>query len=215
MADETPTTGPTSAQLWDGLVEAMTAERTWAARHRRASVAVGYLAGLVLAVVFWPRTAEARWSPGAAERITAHREAIEQAAWAYGVPATLLASLGAHETHARPIQQIAGGDYWGVCQVYWPSWAKLLRLEGIAESPLDLLDERTGWLAGAAVLARLRADYPELSLPLLLCRYGCKPEVSRRLRWGCDYSRAVLDNLPAAVWALWQTNTEAAGAAGE
>jgi len=47
MADETPTTGPTSAQLWDGLVEAMTAERTWAARHRRASVAVGYLAGVL------------------------------------------------------------------------------------------------------------------------------------------------------------------------
>jgi len=65
MADETtetPTqdpTAPTSAQLWDGLVKAMTAERTWAARHRRTSVAVGYLAGVLTGLA-------AAWAVGGA-----------------------------------------------------------------------------------------------------------------------------------------------------
>ena len=148
--------------------------------------------------------AEARWSPGAGQRIAQDWELIRQAAWVAGLEprhATVLAALVAHETHYRPLHGGRRGCCWGPGQVSWGSWGELLRRHHVAQEPEDLLDEYTGLLAAAMVLAQLQRRYGR-SLEITLCMYGAGPQA---LRWrtDCQYSRAVMANLPRVQAALW------------
>uniref|UniRef100_A0A6M3KSX5 Transglycosylase n=1 Tax=viral metagenome TaxID=1070528 RepID=A0A6M3KSX5_9ZZZZ len=159
---------------------------------------------LTLAILLLPFSAEARWSPGAGQRIAQDWELIRQAAWVAGLEprhATLLAAIVAHETHYRPLRGGRRGQMWGPGQVHWASWGELLRRRHIAEEPEDLLDEYVGLLASATVLVQLQRRYSR-SLEITLCLYGIGP---RALQYDvdCQYSRAVLANLPRVQAALW------------
>ena len=173
-----------------------------------AGALFGILAGLVLAVAFWPRSAEARWSPGAAARITEHRAIFLRAAEATGTDPVLLASIAAHETHARAV---AGGKLdadgqptcFGPLQVHWPTWAGHLRAAGVASEPKELLDFGVGVLAGARILAYKQRTYRPRTQALLVCLFGVGGG-ALGFETDCKYSRDVLANWEPALWALWR-----------
>jgi len=173
-----------------------------------AGALFGILAGLVLAVAFWPRSAEARWSAGAAERITEHRDLILLAADVAGVDPVLLASIAAHETLAQAIPSGAlDADgrplEWGTMQIRWRAWGRKLRAAGVATRPEDLLDTGVGYLAGAWVLAYIQRAHTPRTPALLCCMYSIGEDALRYL-YGCGYSQDVEGNLPRAAAALWR-----------
>jgi len=163
---------------------------------------------VVLLCMLWPRSSEARWSAGAAERITAHRAIFLRAAEATGADPVLLGAMAGHETQARAV---AGGKLdaegqptcFGPLQVHWPTWGGHLRGARVATEPEELLDFGVGVLAGAWVLAFKQRTYRPRTQALLVCLFGVGGD-ALGFETDCKYSRDVLANLPAAMWALWR-----------
>ena len=146
-------------------------------------------------------TAHARWSPGSAERIAEQAPMIRLAAGAFDVDPVLLAALGAHETLALPLVAFNGEGSWGTCQVNWGHWGWLMAERGIATRPEQLLEPGLGWLAGAAVLAQLVADYPPRSVVLLCCLYSTGT-AALAYHTDCPHGLAVERNMARARRAL-------------
>lgn len=159
---------------------------------------------LALALLLAPAGVGARpWPPRATARVARHAETIRVAAETYGVAPALLAAVCVHESGLRPVRGGLGAGMWGPCQVAWSVWSDELQAEGIALAPEDLLepDLIAGLLAGAYVLARIRALYPGAEEWRLLCLYASGVVA---LGWseGCAYSAAVLRGVRRARVAL-------------
>lgn len=142
------------------------------------------------------------WSDLATRNVRAAAPLLRLAAARYPSAggATLLAAVAGRETHCQALRGRRPGIY-GALQVSWPAWGWLLKAEGIALQPEDLLQLEPGILAGAAVLSWLTRRYPRRSLALVLCLYGVGSP-ALRFRRDCRYSRAVFADLPHAARAL-------------
>lgn len=114
---------------------------------------------------------------------------IAEAAGVAGVDPELLAGLIVRETRVLPVRGGKGSGCWGSGQVCWIPWGKWLRERDTAHRPEDLLDERTGTLAAALILAHLHRRYSRGSWDRALCIYGCG---NVAMKWtDCVYSREV------------------------
>ena len=175
-----------------------------AGRSRWGLLFLAFCCGFAVAVALlaaFAGTAHARWSEGAAERIAEQAPMIRLAADTFGVDPVLLAALGAHETLALPLVAFNGEGSFGSCQVHWGHWGWLMAERGIATRPEQLLDPGLGWLAGAAVLAQLVADYPPRSVVLLCCLYSTGT-AALAYHTDCPHGLAVERNMARARRAL-------------